>query len=128
MGNYTPKNAFRYAVRTTIALDFENDLGISFSIPQRENYAGAHLNNNNNEKDVSSPNDDFNIHENIYEIAHDLFYTGIGEKKELNDLSQKILLFFSDFFEDMQSFKYNSISMTKGSAIYPRIYANQEDL
>ena len=75
-GNYSPKSAFRYAVRTSMALDFEKDLCISFSIPKRENYAGAHLDFIKNE-DAFQGAEGFDLHENIYYIALDLLLNSI---------------------------------------------------
>lgn len=36
-------NAFRFAVRSSLAQDFQNCLGVSFQNPKKENVSGAHL-------------------------------------------------------------------------------------
>ena len=38
-GLYNIKNAINFAVRASLALDFEHNLNVSFQIPKRENYS-----------------------------------------------------------------------------------------
>lgn len=41
--------AFGFAVRSTMTLDFQNDLETSFDVPKRENICGAHLDYSNSD-------------------------------------------------------------------------------
>ena len=79
-------NAFRFAVRSSLAQDFQNCLGVSFQNPKKENISGAHLsfkNKDNEEYDIYSIPYEKVISKNIREIAIDLFDVGIGKKKHL---------------------------------------------
>ncbi|KAK8885677.1 hypothetical protein M9Y10_041129 [Tritrichomonas musculus] len=126
-GYYTPQNAFRYAVRSSLAMDFQSNLKVEFQISKRENFAGAHLNYENSKGDVF---DKFSILEQtcddnqIYEIKNDVYNTGTGEKKKLKKSTLHFIQLLSQFFEMHQSYRTNKLSFTKGSAIMPRIEAN----
>ncbi|KAK8834629.1 hypothetical protein M9Y10_033719 [Tritrichomonas musculus] len=64
IGNSTPKTAYKFAVRQSMARDFENDLEISFDINKKENIGGAHL----NFRDSNGTEFDTNSIENIENI------------------------------------------------------------
>lgn len=126
-GHYIPKNALRYAVRSSLALDYANDLSIYFRIDKRENYAGAHLNFKNKDKsesDVFTILNHFQIHNNIIEIAFELFHIGTGEITDFSPLTSDFLQSLALFFEKYKSFRNSTFSTSKGVGIIPRIVAN----
>ena len=129
-GNYTPKNSFRYAVRSSLALDYQSDLSISFPISKRENYVGSHLNFKNSKGEsfdkfaIPCP---FNNQNQIKEMATDLFLTGTGQKSKLAEKTEKFIHTLSHFFEKYQSYRNKKLSTTKGSGILPRIVAIKEN-
>ena len=127
-GNYRLLTAFRFAVRSSLALDFQNDLGVSFQIPKRSNVSGAHLNFVNNENkrfDIYSIPDEKIFSENIQKVATDLFNVGTGEKQIFDDETINFLESLFSFFKKFSSCRKESYSLVKGSDIFPRIVFNQ---
>lgn len=117
------QNAFRYAVRASLALDFEHDLNVCFTIPKRSNFGGVHLNfigSNGQMFDVNAIfRDDFQL--NIQEFASDVFNVGTGKKRELQINSKIIIDQLYNFFSIFQSLHNGNISKTKGISIVPRL-------
>lgn len=128
-GFYTVQNAFRFAVRSSLALDFQSDLNIEFPISKRENFAGAHLNYKNSKGenfDKFSIFDEIQSDDQIYEIANDIYKTGTGEKTKLGSSTYNFIQTLSQFFESKKSYRSKKLSDTKGSSILPRIKATQK--
>lgn len=93
-GFYTAINSFRYTVRSSLALDFQNDLNIEFPISKSENFAGAHLNYENSKGeyfDKLSIFDQIQSDHQIYEIVNDVYKTGTGEKTKLGRLTYNFI-------------------------------------
>ena len=81
-------------MRSSLALDFQNDLNIEFPISKRENFAGAHLNYENSKGeyfDKLSIFDQIQSDHQIYEIVNDVYKTGTGEKIKLGRLTYNFL-------------------------------------
>ena len=76
IGNYTLLTAFRFAVRSTLSLEYQNDLGVCFQIPKRDNFSGAHLNFENPQNktrfDLYTIQNEDLFSNNVFEIANDL--------------------------------------------------------
>ena len=123
IGFNTLQNAFRYAVRASLALDFENDLNVNFTIPKRENFGGVHLNFKGSNGKIF---DIYPIFQNdfvldIRDFAFDLYKTGTGKRQKLKEVSIFTINQLYSFFNKFQSSKNHIISETKGISIVPRI-------
>lgn len=114
-------NAFSYAIRASLALDFEHDLNVSFMIPKRENFGGAHWNFYDSKGNTFDNYLIFkgDIQIDIYKFSNNLFKCGTGKK--IDKASLLIIHQLCDFFEFYKSYSSNLISLTKGIGIVPRI-------
>lgn len=128
IGNNQLKNAFRFAVRSSLAQDFQNDLDVQFQIPKKENVSGAHLsfrNKENEQFDIHSIPYEKCISDNIRQISCDLFEVGTGKKEKFDELTIIFLDSISVFFEKYQSKIEHEYSKVKGSDIVPRLINNK---
>lgn len=117
------KNAFSYAFRASLALDFEHDLHVRFTIPKRDNFGGTHLNFSDVNNKIYDTNSIFkdDLQFKAENFAIDLYKTCTGKKEHFDKDSLMILKQLFNFFHEFRSSNNKTISKTKGIAIVPRI-------
>ena len=128
IGFATPDTAFNFAVRSSLALDFEHDLNVTFKIPKRENFGGVHLDFHDSHGlvfDIFSP-PLFDLYYKFDDLALKLYNIGTGVEK-FDDSAQHFIQVLYHFFFCFPSVKNNRFSKSKGSCIVPRLIATSEN-
>lgn len=120
-------NAFRFEVRSSLAQDFQNCLGVSFQIQKKRMLVLIYhsKNKDNEEYDIYSIPYEKVISKNIREIAIDLFDVGIGKKEAFDQLTIIFLESISEFFDKYQSKMDHDYSKVKRSDIIPHLIENK---
>ena len=100
-GNYTIKNAFRYAVRSSLSQNYQYDLKVLFPIQKRVNFTGEHLdfkNSKGEKSDIFTFSNEFNDDE-IKKLALDIYNTGTRIKLKFDNITDIFIQDLSQFFE-----------------------------
>ena len=128
-GQYKTNFAFSFAVRAAISLEFESKLSVIFTIPKRENFAGAHLQFKDSKNEIYDKYNLNNAYSNkeLFDIAQNLFQVATDHQIKFEQKTKDFIQELNLFFINHPSTVYKHFSLVKGIAIYNRLTSSNED-
>ncbi|KAK8845208.1 hypothetical protein M9Y10_021392 [Tritrichomonas musculus] len=121
LGKYQIKNAFRFAVKAAISIEFQSNVGVDFTIYCRDNYGGTHLHYQLNGKEEDDKSITIYSQNEIKEMALDVIQNATKQDMHYASNTKNFILEIQKFLSLYPSPKEKNVSASKGANILPNI-------